>query len=177
MPCKVWPFPDWEHFHSILVVYHDPCDEWKRYNLTEVGECFILMLDAVTKLCYTLSELLFTLWWFGMQAHCNVSVHESHWIACGTSHVWKHILICFNQRDSLVTMLFVHCIVKRLTTISISCSFPLWCVVKSWSFVMSASFIIACMEHRRKRTNAVTQVLGGRFQGKSPMTIGEIHQL
>jgi hypothetical protein len=41
--------------------------------------------------------------------------------------------------------------------------------------VSSASFIIVCVEHRLMIT-AVTQVLGGHFQRKSPMTIGEIYQ-
>jgi hypothetical protein len=37
--------------------------------------------------------------------------------------------------------------------------------------VTSASFIVACVEH--KRTSAVSQVLGGQFLRKSPKTIGE----
>jgi hypothetical protein len=60
MPCEVLSFPEWEHFHSILVVYQTHSDERKSESPTEVGECFISMLDAVTELRYTRSESFFT---------------------------------------------------------------------------------------------------------------------
>jgi hypothetical protein len=89
------------------------------------------------------------------------------------------ILILVNQCNPLVTTLFVHCIVKWL--IITLCGFPLQCVVKSWSFMVSRSLmVLVCMEHRQQiSSTAVTQVLlEGHFQGshtKVPTEVSHDH--
>jgi hypothetical protein len=67
----------------------------------------------------------------------------------------------------------LHC--GMVDTISCSFSASMMCC-KVLIIVTSASFIIACVEHRQMIT-AVTQVFGGQFQRKSPMAIGENQSL
>jgi len=116
------------------------------------------MLDAVTELRYTRSESFFTLLvvrharslsCFGPRKSLNMPV--AHCMVC------KRVLIWFNRRDSLVTTVFEHCIVKWMMENRHFVQQSASTCCKVLVVVTSESFIVACVEHRRI-TTAVSQV-------------------